>query len=71
MGYAVSIVVSPSRSDTTEALKEVVAEIRADVRTFFFRERVEPKEVKHLYARITDIGSNVQNKNGAETEMSK
>jgi chloramphenicol 3-O-phosphotransferase len=55
MDYAVSIMVKPSRGDITKALQETVAEMRIDIQTFFFWERIKPEEVKHLYARIASI----------------
>jgi hypothetical protein len=52
MDYAVSIMVKPSRGDKTKALQEAVVEMRNDIQAFFFWQRVEPEEVKHLYARM-------------------
>lgn len=56
MDEAVSIMVQPIRGDITKALQEAIAEMRKDIQTFFYWERIKPEEIKHLYARITSFG---------------
>lgn len=51
MDKVVSIMVDPSRGSLGEALQETVAAMRKDIQLFPWQ-RLKPKQVNHLYARL-------------------
>jgi hypothetical protein len=51
MDEAVSILHDPKRGNITEALQEAVAEMRRDIQILPWQ-KIDPKEVRHLYSRI-------------------